>query len=93
MNNDEMTPEQEDAAMDAAREWNAKRDHLHDIFSPYYNRGRNRNLALEKRGPELYAEIERESAQTGGKRQTREFRPACGFPDRPKKDGPDLDRE
>jgi len=31
MADDEMSPQQEEAAMDAAREWNAKRDHLHDI--------------------------------------------------------------
>jgi hypothetical protein len=93
MADDEMTPQQEEAAMDAAREWNAKHNDLHNIFSPYYNRGRNRDIALEKRGPELYAEIERELASNGGKKQIREFRPASGFPDLPKKDGPDLDRE
>jgi len=92
MADDEMSPQQEEAAMDAAREWNAKHNDLHNIFSPYYNGSRQRNLALEKWGPQLEAKIQRELTKEDGKKQIREFRPACG-PDLPKRNAPDLDRE
>jgi hypothetical protein len=68
MADDVVTPEEEELAMEAAREWNAKRDHLHDIFSPYYNRGCERDIALEKWGPSIEKKVEAELAKESKER-------------------------
>ena len=93
MADDEMSKQEEEAAMDAAREWNAKKDHLHDIFSPYYNKSCQRDVALEKWGPMIEELVQRDLERMGRREKKTNFLPEPSLSKMPEKDAPDLDRE
>jgi hypothetical protein len=92
MNDDMMNKQEEEAAMDAAREWNGRQQLFRDQLKRE-NGLLPRNEALEKWGPTIEKMVEWDLEHLKGRERKTDLSPNVTLSRTPQRDDLDLDRE